>query len=236
VVDDAVAKSPNLVAGGNEAGYHLLNVNYGRDYQADIVADIAAAKADDACLVCGNPLKVVRGVEVGNIFKLGTRYAEALDATFIDAEGHSKPVIMGSYGIGVGRLLACVAEEHHDEDGLIWPVSIAPYQVHLVMLPGGEDAADRLYKDLQKAGIEVLYDERDERAGVKFKDADLIGLPVRLTVGERSLQSGGVELKRRDMKERRIVSLESAVAETQAELAALQAALDAAVVEVPYKV
>lgn len=236
VVDDAVAKSPNLVAGGNEAGYHLLNVNYGRDYQADIVADIAAAKADDACLVCGNPLKVVRGVEVGNIFKLGTRYAEALDATFIDAEGHSKPVIMGSYGIGVGRLLACVAEEHHDEDGLIWPVSIAPYQVHLVMLPGGEDAADRLYKDLQKAGIEVLYDERDERAGVKFKDADLIGLPVRLTVGERSLQSGGVELKRRDVKERRIVSLESAVAETQAELAALQAALDAAVVEVPYKV
>lgn len=236
VVDDAVAKSPNLVAGGNEAGYHLLNVNYGRDYQADIVADIAAAKADDACLVCGKPLKVVRGVEVGNIFKLGTRYAEALDATFIDAEGHSKPVIMGSYGIGVGRLLACVAEEHHDEDGLIWPVSIAPYQVHLVMLPGGEDAADRLYKDLQKAGIEVLYDERDERAGVKFKDADLIGLPVRLTVGERSLQSGGVELKRRDVKERRIVSLESAVAETQAELAALQAALDAAVVEVPYKV
>lgn len=235
VVDDAAAKSPNLVAGANEDGYHLLNVNYGRDYQAHIVADIAAAKEGDACPVCGRSLHVVRGVEVGNIFKLGTRFTQMADATFIDAEGQAKPVIMGSYGIGVGRLLACAAEAHHDDDGLIWPVSIAPYAVHLVMLPGGEDAAERLYADLQAAGIDTLYDDRDERAGVKFKDADLIGLPVRLTVGERSLQSGGVELKRRDQKDRRIVALGSAAGETQAELAALQAALDAAVVEVPYK-
>jgi prolyl-tRNA synthetase len=236
VVDDAVAQSPNLVAGANEDGYHLLNVNYGRDYQADAVADIVSAKAGDACPVCGHALKVVRGVEVGNIFKLGTRYTEIAGATFIDAEGEAKPVIMGSYGIGVGRLLACVAEAHHDEDGLNWPLSIAPYHVHLVMLPGGEDTAERLYAALQAAGIDVLYDERDERAGVKFKDADLIGLPVRLTVGERSLQSGGVELKRRDLKERRIVALGSTVSETQAELAKLQAALDARVVEVPYKI
>jgi prolyl-tRNA synthetase len=236
VVDDAVVQSPNLVGGANEDGYHLLNVNYGRDYQATFVADITTARAGDACPQCGQPLHTVRGVEVGNIFKLGTRYSEKLGATFIDAEGRSKPVVMGSYGIGVGRLLACVAEAHHDEDGLIWPLSVAPYPVHLIVLPGGEGAAERLYADLQAAGIDTLYDDRDERAGVKFKDADLIGLPVRLTVGERSLQSGGVELKRRNLKDRRMVALGHVVTEAQAELAALQAHLDAGVVTMPYKV
>jgi prolyl-tRNA synthetase len=236
VVDDAVPVSPNLVAGANEDGYHLLNVNYGRDYEAQIVTDIAAARAGDGCPVCGQPLGIRRGVEVGNIFKLGTRYSEKLGATFLDAEGQTRPVVMGSYGIGVGRLLACVAEAHHDADGLIWPVSIAPYPVHLVLLPGGEEAAERMYADLRRAGLEPLFDDRDERAGVKFKDADLIGLPVRLTVGERSLKNGGVEFKRRDLPDRVMVPLHDVVDKVQAELAALQGMLNTAVVEVPYRV
>lgn len=215
VADDAVAASPNLVAGANETGYHLLNVNYGRDYKADVVADIAAAGEGDACPECGNPLRASRGVEVGNIFKLGTWYSEAMGAYFQDAEGKSRPVIMGSYGIGVGRLLACVAEEHNDADGLRWPISIAPYHVHLVALyeESGQVKmiADEAYEALTKAGIEVLYDDRDESPGVKFKDADLIGLPLRLTVGSRSLERGGMELKRRDRREAEIIRLNEIV-------------------------
>lgn len=234
VVDDAIPVSANLVAGANENGYHLLNVNYGRDYEAGIVADIAVARAGDACPVCGHALKTVRGVEVGNIFKLGTRYSEKLGATYIDAEGQAKPVVMGSYGIGVGRLLACVAEACHDDDGLVWPVSVAPFDVHLLMLPGGEDVAQQLYADLQQAGLDVLLDDRDERAGVKFKDADLIGLPVRLTVGERSLQNGGVEFKRRDQADRSIVPVDEVIAKVQAELATLWTDLRATVVDMPY--
>ena len=145
----------------------MLNTNYPRDYFADIVTDIAAAEEGHACPECGNPLKAARGVEVGNIFKLGTRYSDSLGCTFLDRDGQQKPVIMGSYGIGVGRLLACVAEEHHDEHGLIWPVTVAPYQVHLVLLrgkntPQAAETADLLYTDLQAAGLEVLYDDRDE--------------------------------------------------------------------------
>ncbi len=236
VVDDAVAKSPNLVAGANEDGYHLLNVNYGRDYEAHIVADIVSARAGDACPACGCPLETVRGVEVGNIFKLGTRFTEMAGANFIDTDGQAHPVIMGCYGIGVGRLLACVAESHHDDEGLIWPVSVAPYHVHLVGLGGGETIAEQLYGGLVDAGIEVLFDDRDERAGVKFKDADLIGLPIRLTVGERSLQNGGVEFKRRDLADRAIIPPGDVLAVVAAELAELQAALDASVVDVAYKV
>jgi prolyl-tRNA synthetase len=222
VVDDIVPESPNLVAGANEEGYHLLNVNFGRDYTADIVTDIAAAKEGDACPECGGPLRTSGGVEAGNIFKLGTRYTEAMGATFLDKDGKSKPVIMGSYGIGVGRLLACIAEEHHDERGLIWPVSVAPYHVHLVALAGGvgqvEETANRLYEELRAAGVEVLYDDREESPGVKFMDADLIGLPLRLTVGERSLAQGGVEMKRRDSKESAIVTAEEVVARVKSEL------------------
>src|SRR5512136_955196 len=136
VVDDLIPSSPNLVAGANQAGYHLLNVNYGRDYQADLIVDIAAAQEGDGCPVCSAPLREVRGVEVGNIFKLGTRYSQALGCTYLDAQGQPKPVVMGSYGIGIGRLLACIAEQFHDEYGLIWPVTVAPYQVHLVLLRG----------------------------------------------------------------------------------------------------
>ena len=211
LVDDAVPASPNLVAGANEAGYHLRNTNYGRDYTAALVTDLAAADAGCACPECGAPVKAERGVEVGNIFKLGTRYSEALGATFLDADGQTRPIIMGSYGIGVGRLMACVVERHHDADGLIWPEAIAPYRVHLVRLPGGEEIAERVYADLLAAGVEVLFDDRDDRAGVKFKDADLIGLPIRVTLGERALKSGGAEVKFRRTGESRMVPLDELV-------------------------
>jgi prolyl-tRNA synthetase len=210
VVDEAVADSPNLVAGANEEGYHLRNVNLGRDYQAQTVADIVSAREGDACPNCGQALRAARGVEVGNIFKLGTHFSEALGATFLDRDGQSKPVVMGSYGIGVGRLLACIAEEHRDEHGLIWPVSVAPYHVHLVELPDSDGQAARLYEDLLAAGVEVLYDDREERAGVKFNDADLIGIPLRLTVSKRSLEQGGAEFKRRD-RELEIIPLDGVI-------------------------
>ena len=238
VVDDAIPASPNLVGGANEAGYHMLNTNYGRDFTASMVTDIAAAGEGDACPNCGQALRASRGVEVGNIFKLGTRYTQALGATFLDKDGAVKPVVMGSYGIGSGRLLACVAEAHHDADGLRWPVTVAPYHVSLVVLPdasgGALREADALYASLQAAGVEVLYDDRDERPGVKFKDADLIGLPVRVTVSERSLKAGGTELKRRDQAERVIVPLAETLARVQAELAALHAAIAAGVAPVTY--
>ncbi len=243
VVDDLIPESSNLVAGANEAGYHLLNTNYGRDYQADIIADITAAGDGDGCPRCGAPMRTARGVEVGNIFKLGTRYSAAMNATYQDKDGKEKPVIMGSYGIGSGRLLASVAEEHNDEYGLIWPITVAPYQVHLVVLAprkgGGEtiEAAEKLYQDLQAAGVEVLYDDRDESPGVKFNDADLIGLPIRLTVGQRGLREGAMELKRRDQdkSQKRMVPLEAVVATVQDEIAALEAEIMATVVEVPYE-
>jgi prolyl-tRNA synthetase len=239
VVDDLIPVSPNLVAGANEAGYHYLNVNYGRDYQAEIVADIVDAKDGYACPRCGGPLRTARGVEVGNIFKLGTRYSDSLGCTFLDRDGQAKPVIMGSYGIGVGRLLACVAEGCRDERGLIWPVTVAPYQVHLVLLAGAgggqaSEVAERLYAELAAAGVEVLYDDREESPGVKFNDADLIGVPLRLTVGERALKRGGVELKRRDAAEAALVPVEEVVARVQAALAALAAAIQARVVAVPF--
>ena len=215
VADDLLPRSPNLVAGANEAGYHLRNTNLGRDYEADIVADIALAEDGSPCPQCEGALEAARGVEVGNIFKLGTRYTAVLGATFLDEDGQPQPIVMGSYGIGVGRLVACIVEEHHDDQGMIWPASVAPYPVHLVMLPSrdgsAESAAEGFYQDLVKAGLEPLYDDRDERAGVKFNDADLIGIPLRVTVSARSLQNGGFEFKRRDGDARWIVPLEEAV-------------------------
>ena len=209
VVDDLLPRSPNLVAGANEAGYHLRHTNLGRDYEPDIVADIVLAEDGAPCPQCDGILEVSRGVEVGNIFKLGSRYTDAMGASFLDEGGQPQSIIMGSYGIGVGRLMACIAEEHHDQFGLVWPVSVAPYPVHMVLLGSkdgsAEAAAEVLYQALVKAGLEPLFDDRDERAGVKFNDADLIGIPLRVTVSARSLQSGGFEFKRRDREERWIV-------------------------------
>ncbi len=234
IVDDAVPSSPNLVAGANDAGYHLLNTNLGRDFEATIIADIAAATDGDACINCGQPLYTSRGVEVGNIFKLGTRYSAAINATYFDADGAQKPIVMGSYGIGSGRLLACIAEEHHDDKGLIWPITVAPYQVHLVSL-GQPEPADRIYEALLKASIEVLYDDREESPGVKFNDADLIGIPLRVTVAAKSLAKGGVELKRRDQPKAEIVAEADLVARVQSEVKAMLDAIAATVVEVPFK-
>lgn len=234
VVDDAVPSSPNLVAGANDAGYHLLNTNVGRDYTPTLITDLAAAGDGDACVNCGQPLYTSRGVEVGNIFKLGTRYSAAINATFLAADGTEKPIVMGSYGIGSGRLLACVAEEHHDDKGLIWPITVAPYQVHLVAL-GEFEVADRVYAALKAAGIEVLYDDRSESAGVKFADADLIGLPIRLTVASKALKNGGIEMKRRDQAEKTIVPEVDLIARVQAEIKALLDEIQAKVVEVPFK-
>jgi prolyl-tRNA synthetase len=239
VIDDALPTSPNLVAGANETDYHLLNVNTPRDFSADLVTDIAAAEAGHACPQCGSRLRMERGVEVGNLFQLGTRYSDALGCTFLDKDGRSQPVLMGSYGIGLGRLLACVAEQHHDEHGLVWPVTVAPFEVHLILLrgkgsPQAEELAEGLYADLQASGIEVLYDDRDESPGVKFNDADLIGLPLRLTVSERALTQGGVELKPRRGSDKTIVPLDSLPARLRSDLADLRAGIAARVVPVEY--
>ena len=235
VVDDLIPDSPNLVAGANETDYHYLNVNYGRDYQADIVADLAAAEEGYACPNCAAPLRTSRGVEVGNIFKLGTFYSQAMGANYLDKDGKAQPIVMGSYGIGSGRLLACVAEEHRDENGLIWPMSIAPYDVHLVSLRGGEQQGEALYAELQAAIFEVLFDDREESPGVKFNDADLIGMPIRLTVGERSLKEGGVELKLRHEEEKQLVKVGDVVAEVARTKEDLLAAIKANVVTVAFE-
>lgn len=245
VVDDVIPVSPNLVAGANDEGYHFLNVNYERDYKADIVADIAAAEDNSMCPDCGQPMGIQRGVEVGNIFKLGTRYSESMGATFLDKDGMKKPVIMGSYGIGSGRLMASIAEEHNDENGLIWPISVSPYDVHLVVLGSKSqseatpentvEVAEELYQKFLSAGIETLYDDRNESPGVKFNDADLIGVPIRLTVSDRSLQAGGIELKRRDQSEKSIIELDQAVTHVQQIIAELQSDIDKTVVEIPFE-
>jgi len=231
VVDELIPESKNLVSGANETGYHFINVNYARDYEGDIVADITSAQDGDPCPICGASLKAVRGVEVGNIFKLGTRFSDTLDCTYLDKAGEEKPIVMGSYGIGLGRLIGCIAEAHHDENGLVLPATVAPYPIHLVLLSGTKnmdvhlliEKADRLYEDLRRAGMDVLYDDRDESPGVKFKDADLIGLPVRLTISERSLKNGGVECKLRSRPDRDIYPLEQVIPMVKLQLDTLRA-------------
>jgi prolyl-tRNA synthetase len=232
VVADESARSPNLIAGANRDGYHLRNVNLGRDYQPARVADIALVEAGAPCPVCGTPLEERRGIEVGNIFKLGTTYTAPLRATYLDDQGGEHLITAGSYGFGVSRMLAALAERFHDERGLCWPVSVAPFEVHLVVL--GADAqvratADELHETLTASEIEVLYDDREESAGVKFADADLIGVPVRLTVSARALKAGGVEIKRRDQpaESARTVEPELLVAAMRRELDALSGQLQA---------
>lgn len=230
VVDDSVAKSNNLVAGANEKGYHFLNTNFNRDYTGQ-VADIASARNGFLCPVCGKPLNASKGVEVGNIFQLGTRYSEAMNCYYQAEDGTRKPVIMGSYGIGVGRLLACLAEEYNDEGGLKLPISVAPYQVHLVSLVKDTQVGEDLYNRLTNAGIEVLFDDRKESAGVKFADADLIGIPIRITLGNRSLKEGKAEVKIRETNRITSYDLADIEQEIKAEVAALQKEIDDKIVE-----
>ena len=197
VVDSSITGEANLVAGANEPEYHLKNINFPRDFEADLVADVAYAEDGFLCCECGTPLSAARGVEMGNIFQLGTRYSDSMRCTYLDDSGAQRPIYMGSYGIGIGRLLASIVEEYHDDHGVIWPPEVAPYQVHLVNLCSDPEYADRLYEELAAMGVETLYEDRDERAGVKFNDADLIGIPLRVTVGDRNLSQGNIETKLR---------------------------------------
>lgn len=240
VVDELVARSPNLVAGANREGYHLRNTNYGRDYSADLIVDLVAANDGHACPNCGAALYTARGVEVGNIFKLGTKYSIAMGATYLDENGEEKPIVMGSYGIGSGRLMAVIIELHHDEAGIKWPITIAPYQVILISLatektPEVTEAAEKLYADLLAAGVEVLYDDREERAGVKFNDADLIGIPIRLTLGAKGLKNGVVEGKLRRNGESFEFNIATAVDDVKALIAAEIARINATVAPVPFE-
>jgi prolyl-tRNA synthetase len=226
IADLSIAATPNLVAGANREGYHTRNVNHGRDFSAAKVTDIAAAEAGFPCPECGEPLEAHRGVEIGNIFKLGTRYSNTMECYFLDEDGKRKPVIMGSYGIGVGRLLASIVEECRDEAGIIWPASVSPYQVHLIALQGGEDEANAIYAELTKAGLEVLYDDRGERPGVMFNDADLMGFPIRLTVSARSLRAGGVEAKLRRHEEKETIPRAGITSWTRGQIEMLAAELE----------
>ena len=213
VVDDLVARSPNLVAGANRVGWHYRNVNVGRDFTPDVVADLTNAQEGDPCPTCGQPLILRNGIEVGNIFKLGTKYSDAVGATYLGEDGVAHPIIMGSYGIGVGRNVACVVEAHHDDKGIIWPVEVAPYAAHLVEIgaarePRVAELAERLHQVAFDAGREILWDDRDESPGVKFTDAELLGMPWILTVSPRSLAAGGVEVTERATGERATRSIE----------------------------
>jgi prolyl-tRNA synthetase len=206
VADHAVLEMVNAVTGANKADYHVKNVNVGRDFNADKAADIRAAQPGDPCPTCGAPLPSAWGIEVGQVFKLGTKYSAALKATFLDENGKEQPLIMGCYGIGVGRTAAAVIEQNHDEHGICWPMSIAPYHVIVVPVSVKDEqqweTAQAIYKALQDAQVEVVLDDRDERPGVKFKDADLIGFPIRITVGPKSLSQGNVEVTLRKTGDR----------------------------------
>ena len=200
--DRSITEGANYVAGANAPHQHLKNVNYGRDFEADAIIDMVKAQPGHRCARCDGELTFSRGIEVGHVFKLGLKFSEAFDARYVDQDGEEKLLYMGCYGIGVGRLLGATIESSHDDDGIIFPPSIAPYDIHLVALNPDRDeiqaAADKLYTDLTAAGFEVLYDDRDESAGIKFSDADLLGMPLRATVSPRSLRDGeNTELKLR---------------------------------------
>jgi len=211
VGDDSIIAGINYAAGANKKDYHIKNVNYERDFKLDEVRDIAKSRAGESCAKCGCKLTSIRGIEVGHIFKLGTVYSEKLGARFIDDAGVLKPIIMGTYGIGVGRLMAAAIEQSHDDKGIIWPISIAPYHVHLTGLfmdnPVVAEAAGKLYTELETKGIEVLFDDRLESAGVKFNDADLIGIPLRVTISPRTLEGKNIEFKRRTDKKAQIIPM-----------------------------
>ena len=214
VVDSELTGLKNLCAGANKEDYHIKNVNYGRDYEGDIVTDLKLLKEGDPCPVCGAPVKHARGIEVGQVFKLGTKYSEAMNAVYKDENQKDQLIVMGCYGIGVTRTLSAIVEQHHDENGIIWPVSVAPYHAIItVVKPKDEEqskVAENIYDQLSKAGVEVLLDDRDERPGVKFKDADLLGIPVRITVGKRASE-GIVEYKLRREQDKSEKTIEQAV-------------------------
>jgi prolyl-tRNA synthetase len=196
VIADEALRDGQYVAGANEDGWHLRGVEAGRDYEPTFV-DIRQAKDGDACPVCGGTLHVQTAIEVGHIFMLGTFHSAAFGATFLDEDGGEKPLVMGSYGIGLARTIAAIVEQCHDENGIVWPKAIAPYDAHVVALPGAEEIAEQAAEALSAAGLDVLLDDRDQRAGEKFADADLIGCPLRITAGKKSLEDGKVDVRDR---------------------------------------
>ncbi len=215
IADDSITSGANFIAGANKPDTHLRNVNYPRDFRVDLVADIAKASAGEGCPKCGGKLSSTHGIEVGHVFKLGTFLSEKLGAFFIDASGVSHPIVMGCYGIGLGRLLAAAVEQNHDNKGIIWPLAIAPYHIYLCPLylenPQVATTAENLYTDLTAQDLEVLFDDRNESPGVKFNDADLLGIPIRVTISPRTLEKNSVEVKWRSEKESWLLPLEEAV-------------------------
>src|SRR5690554_675788 len=214
IADKRIKQLKNSISGANEEDYHLRNVNPGRDFRVDKYLDLRNVKSGEGCPRCDGYLKIKSGIEVGHIFKLGTKYSESMGAKYLDENGREQLIVMGSYGIGITRLVAAAIEQNNDEQGIIWPKAIAPFEVIIVML--GRDKkvakeAEDLYQQLKSSGIDVLFDDRNERAGVKFNDADLIGIPLRLTVGSRSLEKGVIETKIRRTGEERELSLGDAV-------------------------
>ncbi len=220
IADHEVASAKNLIVGANETGYHLLNVNLGRDFQAEI-HDIRHITEQDPCPCCGQRLNMTRGIEVGHIFKLGEKYSKALNCNYLDEEGNERPMVMGCYGIGLNRSMAAIIEQNHDENGIIWPMAVAPY--HVVIVPVNVldekvmEISEMLYEKLQEAKVEVILDDRNERAGVKFKDADLMGIPLRITVGKKAAD-GLVELKERKTKEVQELGVEEALKSVMAQV------------------
>jgi prolyl-tRNA synthetase len=216
VADDSITSGSNFIVGANKPGYHFRNANYPRDFQVDLMADIALAQSGDRCPSCQGKLSSARGIEVGHVFKLGTFISERFGASFLDNDGTSRPIVMGCYGIGLGRVLAAIVEQSHDDKGIIWPLSVTPYRVHLCPLnlekPAVLPTVEKIYQKLQKEGIEVLLDDRDDSPGVKFNDADLLGIPLRLTLSPRTLQSQSVEAKWRTEKEAQLLPLENLAA------------------------
>lgn len=213
IVDSTVMKMHNICCGANKEGYHLLNVNPGRDFTPAYVADIRLIQEGDPCPHCGGKVSKARGIEVGQVFKLYTKYSEAMHATFLDENGKEKPMVMGCYGVGVSRTMAAAIEQNNDKDGMIWPVAIAPYEVLVVPVNTKDQAstekAEEIYSELQRAGIETVIDDRNERPGVKFKDADLIGYPLRVVVGPKTLAEGKLEVKIRRTGEVQMLPLDS---------------------------
>ncbi|ODA40704.1 proline--tRNA ligase [Desulfosporosinus sp. BG] len=212
VADEEVPMMKKVVCGANQTDYHIVNADPCLEFRIDQIHDLRMVEPGEACLKCGAPLKEARGIEVGQVFKLGTKYSKSLGATFLDENGEEKPCVMGCYGVGVSRSLAASIEQNHDDYGIIWPMPIAPY--HCIIVPvSTKDAqvvaeADKLYHELQRLGVEVVLDDRDERAGVKFKDADLVGYPLRVTIGSKTLANGQVELRGRKTGETQLVAVE----------------------------
>lgn len=218
-IDEEVTKMNNFIVGANDTGYHYESVNYGRDFKG-IVGDYKVVAEGDLCPKCGSPISIRRGVEVGHIFKLGTKYSQSMGANYLDENGKSVPLVMGCYGIGINRTVAAIIEQHHDENGIIWPMAVAPYKV--IVMPAnaknGEqmDVAEKIYEDLKSRGIDVILDDRNERVGVKFKDSDLIGIPIRITVGKKVVENT-VEFKLRKNQDVEEIKIEEVVSRIEKE-------------------